>query len=339
MVNLIHNEKGLLLFMATLFFLSGLGFYQPHPVSAENPETLMPNSNYPLVSDYANILSPDTVNQIRQANEKMASYDDQVQIAVLTVNSTDGQSIADFTNDLTLRSDWHPGSKKYDNGVLIVFAKNGGKNNVRIATGTGMEQYLPDATLHKLLLENQSKLKSSSTSQNDQGILDLFLDVRGAYAGNPSPNNQTGTQQGKQSTTQKAQNDLPNGLVLFLLVLVVLTIWKVLSSLKKKKGPTNRAYDYENYQDTSGGPRSNPSRGSSGRMNGFSWFSIGWLLSWLFSHDDDDHHDHFDGSGGFGGGSDFGGWGGDAGGGDFGGGDAGGGDFGGGDFGGGGSDF
>lgn len=324
MVNQRNKKKGLLLLMATLFFLSGLGLFSTERASAENAETLKPDASHPLVSDYANILSTNTVNQIQQVNQKMASYDDQVQIAVLTVKSTNGQSIADFTNDLTLRSDWHPGSKKYDNGVLIVFAKNGGKNNVRIATGTGMEQYLPDATLHKLLLQNQEKLKSSSTSQNDQGILDLFLDVRAAYAGNPSPHHQTSNQQQHQATTHRytTNKGLPNGIVLLLLIVIIIIIWKIFTSLKRSKQPEKRAYDFENYQDTHNGHKPSAS------TNGFSWFWLGWLMSWLFSGHDNDHHDHFDGSGGFGGGSDFGDWGDDSGG-----------DFGGGDFGGGGSDF
>ncbi|WP_054657406.1 TPM domain-containing protein [Apilactobacillus ozensis] len=67
--------------------------------------------------------------------------------------------------------------KGLDNGLLILFAYNGGKNNVRISTGYGVEDILTDAQSNDILMKNKPLLKSSDTSDVDRGIDNVFQSV------------------------------------------------------------------------------------------------------------------------------------------------------------------
>jgi len=92
-------------------------------------------TNY--VSDFANVLSPETKQDL---NQLCAQVDHQAhaQIAVVTIKSLDGEAIQDFA--VALWDAWKIGQK--DRGVLVLLAVEDHKR--WIGTGYGLEAILPD---------------------------------------------------------------------------------------------------------------------------------------------------------------------------------------------------
>ncbi|MCO0832002.1 TPM domain-containing protein [Fructobacillus sp. W13] len=285
-----RRKSFLLLITSTLLFLFTVGM----AASADDPGQLKPNSDNPFITDRAKILTDETKQVINQQNQKASQDEKQPQIAVLTVDSTDGMSIADFTNELTLGKNWKVGQKKEDNGILVVFAKNGGQNKIRVATGTGAESYLPDGKIHQLFIKNQENLKSQDMEKVDLGIKQLLLDIEASY-------NQALGGASEKKDPLKAVKSGPGmivaGMLAIVLILLIIAVWKSLSSYQAKD-PEQR----------------DPSSGA----GDFFWgFLLGDLLSSGHHHSSywDDDDDHFGGGGGFGGGGfgggDFGGGGSD----------------------------
>ncbi|MDF7637461.1 TPM domain-containing protein [Leuconostocaceae bacterium ESL0958] len=257
--------------------------------AAEDPNSLQPDSRYPLITDRAKVLSDKTKETVRRQNQTFQKSQQQAQVGILTVDNTDGLSIRDFTNDLTLRKAWQLGSKKENNGVLIVFAKNNGANNVRVVTGTGAEAVLPDGKIRQLLAKYQDDLKSNQNEAVDRGLRQLFQELATTL---PSS--------GRAQQNQQVSPWLIAGVLVVLVA--VFAIWRKLRRQYPSQANRDGLIDEQDQRGSGWGP-----------------FLFGWLLgsaSSGYSRADDDHY--FDGgsdfdSGDFGGSDDFGG-------GDFGGG-------------------
>ena len=102
-----------------------------------------------LVNDYANVLTPE---QEQALENKLVAYDDStsVQIAVITVRSTNDFAIADM--GLEILRQWGVGGQAgKDNGIVILAAI--GDRDITIQTGYGMEGSVPDITA-KTIIEN-----------------------------------------------------------------------------------------------------------------------------------------------------------------------------------------
>ncbi|HEX3435391.1 MAG TPA: TPM domain-containing protein [Pseudacidobacterium sp.] len=95
------------------------------------------------VSDFANVLSPETRQQL---NNLSGEIDRQAhaQIAVVTVKTLDGQPIQDYA--VALWDKWKIGQK--DRGVLVLLAVEDRKR--WIATGYGLEAILPDSRVGEI---------------------------------------------------------------------------------------------------------------------------------------------------------------------------------------------
>lgn len=168
-----------LIFITTFIsFVAALLIGLPVTAHAESPN-IKPTQDY-VVNDYANILSDKTKALIHQKEKFYESKQEQPQVVVLTIKSTDGKSLYDWTNELVQQSDWHFGNREYRNAVLIVFAKNNGKNNVQIKAAAGLNQTLNHDEIMRLLHNNQNALKSQDTAKIDSGIYNLFSDTTNA---------------------------------------------------------------------------------------------------------------------------------------------------------------
>ena len=92
------------------------------------------------VDDYAHVLTPGGSAQIltlcRQIHDQT-----RAQIYLVTVPSLEGETIAQFSNDLFHQ--WKIGEKGTDRGILVVFAT--GDHRHRIEVGYGFEGVLNDA--------------------------------------------------------------------------------------------------------------------------------------------------------------------------------------------------
>lgn len=131
-----------ILFVAMLLLQAGVGFAQSGIPEKPSPPR--------LVNDFAGILSSE---QLQQLENKLVAFNDStsVQIAVVIVPSLEGYEKADFAQQLGQK--WGVGGSKFNNGfVVLVKPKTQGESGEAfIATGYGVEQFVPDATASDII--------------------------------------------------------------------------------------------------------------------------------------------------------------------------------------------
>lgn len=248
-----------------------------------------PTKEY-VVDDYANILTDSTKQLVINQEKKYQQTETKPQIVVMTVKSTGNYSIDDYADQLLENSRWKFGKKGLDNGVLILFAQNNGQNNVRISTGYGVEDILPDALTNQILQSNKTLLKSSDNNDINKGIQNTFqrvatiLDKR--YAN-------LSEKQAKQKLADKKPNYLIVGLIFIIIAAIIVSVILLIN---------NQDDDDNDHHYGGGGGR---------RDDGLGSFILGGIIGSLLSSG---------GRGGSYGGSNGGGFGSSGGGGNFGGG-------------------
>jgi uncharacterized protein len=102
-----------------------------------------------LVVDKTGTLAPD---QEQALEAKLVAYDDSTsnQISVVIIPTTGDYDISDVAYQLGRK--WGVGNKEFNNGIVVLIAKNDRK--VFIATGYGLEGAIPDITA-KRIVENE----------------------------------------------------------------------------------------------------------------------------------------------------------------------------------------
>jgi len=131
------------------------------------------------VNDYANLLSAQTENVL---NSQLAALEqsDSTQIAVLTVDSLEGESVEQFS--LQVVEKWQLGQQGFDNGALLLIAKNDRK--IRIEVGYGLEGKLTDLLSGRII----DTIISPAFRQGDfdggilKGVNALIGAVKGEYS-------------------------------------------------------------------------------------------------------------------------------------------------------------
>jgi uncharacterized protein len=135
------------------------------------------------VNDEANLLSAD---QRQRIEAKLAQFERQTgnQVAVLTVDSLEGEAIEDFANKVGRT--WALGQKGKDNGVLLLVAKQDRK--MRIEVGYGLEPVLTD--LQTSIIQNQVIIPYFKRGDYGGGIeagVDAILSTIQGKAVEPAP--------------------------------------------------------------------------------------------------------------------------------------------------------
>lgn len=97
-----------------------------------------PTSNF-YINDYANILSNETEEYIFNKSVELNNVDG-TQIVVVTVPNLEGNSLEEYANELF--NSWGIGSKKKNNGLLLLLALE--EREFRVEVGEGLEGILPD---------------------------------------------------------------------------------------------------------------------------------------------------------------------------------------------------
>jgi len=107
-----------------------------------------PNPPRPL-NDFAHVL---TADQAAALEQKLLAYNDSTssQIVIVTVESTGDDVPEEYA--LKILRDWGVGSKKNNNGIVILAAINDHK--LRIEVGDGLEGAIPDITA-KQIIDNE----------------------------------------------------------------------------------------------------------------------------------------------------------------------------------------
>lgn len=162
---MIPSKKSKLIWVGLFaFLLSGLfSFFGVQPTLAALPSK--PQYNF---YDETNILTEKTEKLVSDRNLYYANQKDKPQVMLAVIKSTDGDSIDDFAPDLF--SKWGLGQKGKDNGILILYAVNGGSRNVRIEVGYGLESVITDSIAGRILSENKTNLKSSDPQKINLGL-------------------------------------------------------------------------------------------------------------------------------------------------------------------------
>jgi uncharacterized protein len=99
----------------------------------------LPDKPLGYVSDFANVLSPDAKAKLTALCTEV-DQKAKAQIAVVTVATTNGQPIFDYSYALATK--WGVGPKQVSRGILILYATNDHKYWTQV--GYGLEGILPD---------------------------------------------------------------------------------------------------------------------------------------------------------------------------------------------------
>ena len=112
------------------------------------------------VSDFAHVLQPDA----RASLERYCGQVEQatgVQIAIVTVDTLDGQPIEDVASALFHK--WGVGKKGKDEGVMLLLAIKDRKDRVEV--GYGLEPNLPDGFVGSVLRDMRPLMKEDQYGQ------------------------------------------------------------------------------------------------------------------------------------------------------------------------------
>lgn len=127
-----------LLCLATLFVASPLRLHGQAAAPADQVATLPAPTDY--VSDLANVIDAASKQQIDELCSEL-DHQAHAQVAVVTIDSLNGQPIEEFATEL--EDKWKVGPKSTDRGLLMIFAIKDHKR--RIEVGYGLEGVLNDA--------------------------------------------------------------------------------------------------------------------------------------------------------------------------------------------------
>lgn len=135
-----------------------------------------------LVNDFASLLMPAQADALEQ---KLDAYNDSTstQIVIAIVETVGDYGMVDYA--VKLGRTWGVGGKQFNNGVVILIAKNDHK--AFIATGYGMEGALPDATC-KEIVDNDiiANFKQQDYYQGlDKAVDDIIAAAAGEYKAPP----------------------------------------------------------------------------------------------------------------------------------------------------------
>src|ERR1700677_3486237 len=129
-LSLIRPSRAAFLALILIFFA---------PFASRSQTSQLPDKPLGYVSDFANVLSPDAKAKLTALCTEV-DQKAKAQIAVVTVPTTNGQDIFDYSYNLATK--WGVGPKQVSRGVLILYATNDHKYWTQV--GYGLEGILPD---------------------------------------------------------------------------------------------------------------------------------------------------------------------------------------------------
>lgn len=127
------------------------------------------------VQDYAGVISQEDKQKMLSLGQDLDNKT-TAQVAVITVNSLDGQPLEDYA--LAVLREWGIGNKQKNNGVLLVIAVKDRKS--RIEVGYGLEGVLPDGLTGRI--QDNYMLPSFKKGDYSKGILQGYSAVAATIA-------------------------------------------------------------------------------------------------------------------------------------------------------------
>ena len=135
-----------------------------------------------LVTDMANVF---TDNERDQLESKLVDYfaNTSTQIAVVTINDLNGYDISDMA--FRIGKEWGIGSKEFNNGILVLLKpkNSGGKGEVFVAVGYGLEGVVPDATAKQIVQHEMiPSFKAGDMYSGVENATNVLIDItKGEY--------------------------------------------------------------------------------------------------------------------------------------------------------------
>ena len=147
------------------------------------------------VNDFAKVLSVGAKNNLEsELSQFNASTSNEV--AVVTVSSMNGDYIEHYA--ATLFQQWGIGTKKNDNGVLLLLAI--GDHKLRIEVGYGLEGALPDSTAASIIADMTPLLKQNNyDGAVTLGVQEIEQATKGEYVGTGATTNTNSTNKSFQT--------------------------------------------------------------------------------------------------------------------------------------------
>jgi uncharacterized protein len=243
-----------ILFFISLFFVSAT-FAQ---IEKELPAKPVPAR---LVVDYTNTLAPD---QQAALESKLTTFDDSssIQLSVVIIETTGDRDISDYA--VALGRAWGIGNKEFNNGVLLLVAKNDRK--IWIATGYGLEGALPDITTKNIIEDEITpNFKGNDFYRGlEEGTNAIIAATKGEYK---APENYSNRKKGKSKGS---------GLIVTIILII---IYLILNNRRGGGGMYNRSghrgLGTPFFFPTGGGGSSFGGGESSGGFGGFGGGSFG----------------------------------------------------------------
>jgi len=106
------------------------------------------------VSDFASVIDAQSKAEL-EAYSGSVEKSTGVQMAFVTLDSLDGESLEDFTNDLYRR--WGVGQKGKDEGLMVLLVIRDRRS--RLEVGRGLEEFIPDGVAGSLLRQMRPYLQ------------------------------------------------------------------------------------------------------------------------------------------------------------------------------------
>jgi len=132
------------------------------------------------VNDYAEMITPETEERLERT---LLAFDqsDSTQIAILTINTLEGNSLEDLS--IRIVDAWKIGQKDKDNGVLLFIAKN--ERKIRIEVGRGLEGVLTDLLSGRIIDQIITPyFKAGEFDQGfEAGVQAIIQATRGEFKG------------------------------------------------------------------------------------------------------------------------------------------------------------
>ncbi|MHA8083071.1 TPM domain-containing protein [Aquirufa sp. A-Brett2-15D] len=173
------------------------------------------------ILDEAGLLNPEEENALEQ---KMRGYADSTstQFAIVLVNSTNGRDPYDYAIDIG--KIWGVGQKGKNNGVVILVAMQDRK--LRIVTGRGIEDVLPDAVCKRII--NRTLKPTFKAGAYYQGLEQATSEMMRRASG-----------EFKNEDSGEEPQGIPPFIIIFL-ILVIISIIKAARNGGGKGGPGTR---------------------------------------------------------------------------------------------------
>ncbi len=136
----------------------------------------IPDKPSGYVNDYVSLLSQSTKESLAKT---LLNFEKETsnQIVIAIFKSLEGESLEDFS--IRLADKWKIGTKKKDNGVILLIFKD--DRQVRIETGYGLEGALPDAVCNQII--RYEIVPSFKQGNFDKGVVDAVSAIINATKG------------------------------------------------------------------------------------------------------------------------------------------------------------